>query len=415
MLNVDSIKIIIVPHASSRYSGDCAIKAFETIKNKTISNVIVLSTDHNLRQMNETVFHSEPVFHSEHSYYNIKQYIDKYTNNIKRDIYYVNENTIENIQEIKNKIENNTLIIANTDLSHKNGRFKETVSSLKELMQIDSNTIKNIITNEKLNKNDLCGYYVIKLLHKLFDFKIFYPRIMSYYNSQQYYPFEDIIDITKTSVVSYVSIVLTTEVYYSNNNNRFLTKILTDFEQQLLIKMARTSILNKLDNNIDVWNLYCPALEQEFDVFITLWKNKILRGCTGSLNNSKRINENVIEYSINSAFHDKRFNLVELNEMKNIKIDITILDKMKPITLNDYLNKNIYMEGRDGIYMENVAFYLPSVIIEQKWTKEEQLKNLCNKGGYNNNCYLKSKTDLFYNEGFEIKEKNNYMIKVKID
>lgn len=81
MLNPNDIKIIIVPHASSRYSGNCAIKAFETIKNKNISNVIVLSTDHNLGD-------------SEHSYYNIKQYIDKYIGNKPRKIYYVNEHTV---------------------------------------------------------------------------------------------------------------------------------------------------------------------------------------------------------------------------------------------------------------------------------------------------------------------------------
>lgn len=373
-MDPNKIKYIIVPHASAYYSGLCAELAFKEVKNKKVSNIIVLSTDHGLGN-------------EEHSYENIKYLIDKYFKSIPIKVYYVNETyKIENIQK---NIQEKTLIIANTDLTHANGRFNTTISNLSELMKIDSQTIKDICERKKTpNIENLCGYYVIECLNQVLTNYKFYPRVVSYYNSQQIHEEFKELDVNE-SVVSYVSIVFTTKKYNFNN-------LLSNFEKKLLLKIARTSIEGK--------SLYffTPSINLNYGVFVTLYINNELRGCIGTLYNDNTIYTNVVNEAKNSAYHDYRFNSVSKDEIKKLSISITILDKLQKITLSEYLNTNKYKEGQDGIYLKNVAYFLPSVITEQKWTKEEQLIELCKKGRRKDICY--KDIELLYNKGYTFKD-----------
>lgn len=100
-------------------------------------------------------------------------------------------------------------------------------------------------------------------------------------------------------------------------------------------------ILNVEEDDLD------NSLKEKKGVFVTLWKNQSLRGCIGSLEGTKPIFEGVIENTLASALYDPRFSPLSKEELKDIKIEISIIEPLKKLPdfkkekdLLDYLDKN---------------------------------------------------------------------------
>ncbi|HLC86778.1 MAG TPA: AmmeMemoRadiSam system protein A [Candidatus Nanoarchaeia archaeon] len=117
--------------------------------------------------------------------------------------------------------------------------------------------------------------------------------------------------------------------------------------------------------------------------FVTLTKNKKLRGCIGSLESRKELWKDVQENVINSAFHDPRFMPLKKEELKAIKIEISVLTKPKKIeakdaeSLLDKIDKNMGLILKKG--------YQSSTFLPQVWEeipdKEGFLEELSLKAG----------------------------------
>ena len=193
-----------------------------------------------------------------------------------------------------------------------------------------------------------------------------------------------------------------------------MKNLLTNYERMYLVMLARKSIqtrLNRTMNELGVsrYAIKSPAFELGRGIFVTLKRNNKLRGCIGTLSINKSILENVIHYARQSAFNDSRFPPVR--SLSGIDLSISVLADKRKITLEDYLHKNKYIPGNDGIELAIIkngirssGFFLPSVYLEQGWNKVQQLEHLCSKAGLSNTkCYLgkNDKVELYYMEGFE--------------
>lgn len=147
--------------------------------------------------------------------------------------------------------------------------------------------------------------------------------------------------------------------------------------------------------------------------FITWRTKKILRGCIGTFK-SKNLGENLMEYAIESAFNDSRFDPINLKEVEDLSCEVSLLSST--VKCKNYLDWEL---GKDGIIMNYGVYratYLPDVGIEQGWSKEETLKELLYKSGYdgeiNNKVlqnlslekYRTSKTELNYLDYLKIKK-----------
>src|SRR4030042_914912 len=175
---------------------------------------------------------------------------------------------------------------------------------------------------------------------------------------------------------------------------------LTDNDRKFLLKLARESIENYVNNrplpNFDKKAL-SQVLREDGASFVTLTYKGYLRGCVGALDPYQCLTEDVREHAIAAAFEDYRFPPVRAAEVGDIKIEISYLTRpevMKynnPIDLLEILRPNI--DGviiRDGMRR---ATFLPQV-----WVKipdpEEFLGQLCMKMGSPPDLWRRKKIDV---------------------
>ncbi|HEY8241539.1 MAG TPA: AmmeMemoRadiSam system protein A, partial [Kiritimatiellia bacterium] len=99
--------------------------------------------------------------------------------------------------------------------------------------------------------------------------------------------------------------------------------------------------------------------------FVTLEKEKCLRGCIGTLSAHDPLGVDTARNAYNAAFRDPRFPPVQKNEVASIEIHISILSPPEPFPVadeDDLLAK--LRPGVDGVIItdgSNHATFLPSV------------------------------------------------------
>jgi len=138
----------------------------------------------------------------------------------------------------------------------------------------------------------------------------------------------------------------------------------------------------------------CPASIPDTDdyaLFVT-WNKKgregeraQLRGCIGTLS-PLNLRRGIHTYTLASAFRDKRFRPISIEELENLSVSVSILyDFMSTRDVYDW------QVGVHGIIIDFCdkgetysATYLPEVCVEQGWTKEECISSLIRKSGYRN-------------------------------
>lgn len=262
--------------------------------------------------------------------------------------------------------------------------------------------------------------------------KLFYSRVSCYYTSlsRQYidiFNFNNnqlnhILDIPNSTIssVSYAGVVFTTQSSIQNRKLRKIDMICSQYEKIALLGLAKEQLYYKLENNSGsssngikmpdnlIRPISSPVFNLNLGVFVTLHQQGYLRGCIGTLetnNDEHSIESNVKKYVIEAALRDNRFSPVKMKDFNMLEFSITILNNMKPITLNDYFGSKFTL-GYNGILIANgkkQGYFLPSVAPEFGYNKQELLEELCtNKMGNNTKeCFRTSNVQLFYNEGLE--------------
>jgi len=122
-----------------------------------------------------------------------------------------------------------------------------------------------------------------------------------------------------------------------------------------------------------------PALETPRATFVTLHAQGMLRGCIGSLEPQAPLYASVHENAVSAALRDPRFPSVTARELPLLKVDVSILSPIEPIT-----GPEAFRLGEHGIILEkgwHRAVYLPEVAPEQGWTVEQTLCSLSEKAG----------------------------------
>lgn len=260
------------------------------------------------------------------------------------------------------------------------------------------------------------------------NYKI-YPRLVCYYSSLQkleininnFNPYQcfKTLDITNSndSSVSYGSIIFTTQPYISKKS-RHIDSLMTQFEKLALLSLARDHLYIKLAKihipNHLILPIASPVFKLPLGVFCTINTDQNeLRGCIGTTetyDTDNTIETNVKKFVEEAAFNDSRFNPIQPFEYNRIQLSLTILYKLKKISLTDYF-KNKFILGKDGIlinYNNLIGYFLPSVAKEFNYNKKELLEELCkNKMGLlSKQCYLDQNIKLYFNEGYEFSEKD---------
>ena len=184
---------------------------------------------------------------------------------------------------------------------------------------------------------------------------------------------------------------------------------LTEIEKRFLLKLSRDTLEEYFvaGKKLEIDEKKVPKnLREKRATFVTLFKNGELRGCVGQILPKLPLHKDVMNNTLSAAFSDTRFPQVKYDELKDLKIEISILTVPKRIIYDDAsdLLKKI-KPGEYGIILQSGFFqatFLPDVWKELP-KKEDFLTNLSLKAGLAPDAWKNPETEFFYyrTESFE--------------
>lgn len=161
---------------------------------------------------------------------------------------------------------------------------------------------------------------------------------------------------------------------------------------EFLVKAARKSIEDHLreETEFEPSADYPEKMDENRGVFVTLNKypSGELRGCVGFVEPIKPLITAVEEAAVLSATNDVRFPSLELEELENVTLEVTVLTKPELIETEEpreYLGK--IEVGRDGLIVKafgkvkKSGLLLPQVPTQYGWNPEKFLNQTCKKAG----------------------------------
>jgi len=158
-------------------------------------------------------------------------------------------------------------------------------------------------------------------------------------------------------------------------------------EKRMMLQIARNSIASLYDNstqeNFD-YSKY-PILNSYKGAFVTLTKDRNLRGCIGYIISDIPLYKTIEDAAKQAAIGDPRFPKLTKDEFEKIAIEISILSEPFPMESYDDI-----VVGKHGLILTEQGrrgLLLPQVPIEHNMNKEEFLSALCEKAGFHYNLW----------------------------
>ena len=145
---------------------------------------------------------------------------------------------------------------------------------------------------------------------------------------------------------------------------------LAEEERGELLELARRSVehqvrTGRLLRPDPEWVARRPRFQPARGVFVTLEKAGALRGCVGEIEPQRALHAAVIRAAAEAAMHDTRFAPVEVSELDEIALSVTVLGAPTPFAARDPEALLAEIEpGRDGVVLEyegRRSTFLPQV------------------------------------------------------
>lgn len=173
--------------------------------------------------------------------------------------------------------------------------------------------------------------------------------------------------------------------------------------QKILLSLARQAIKEYISSGkIIEYKTDNKELITPQAVFVTLTKKGQLRGCIGTTFPQYPLYQAVINMAIAAATEDPRFPQVTLEELDDIKIEISVLSPLKRVFSHKEIKEKVHgvvvrSGGKSGLFLPQVWEQLPK--------KEQFLSELCwGKAGLPPNAWQDPKTELYVFTVFAFEE-----------
>jgi AmmeMemoRadiSam system protein B/AmmeMemoRadiSam system protein A len=155
---------------------------------------------------------------------------------------------------------------------------------------------------------------------------------------------------------------------------------LSEEEKRILKELAYNTIKAKLEGkSLPTIEKPTGKLLERRGAFVTIHKNKQLRGCIGYVEGHRPLWETVRDMAIQAAFHDPRFPPLSAEEFPYIDIEISVLTPLEPLkNISDIEIGKHGLVVRKGFYS---GLLLPQVAAEYGWSRETFLEWTCRKAG----------------------------------
>lgn len=423
------LKILLVPHAGMEYSGAVAAAGFKQIQGQDYHRVIILGASHRaffntaavfdrgswetplgkivvdedlaekiLDQREKIIVDIQP--HTEEPSLEIElPFLQKSLDDFKIVPILLGQVTKPTLEALSKKIAENldeqTLLVISSDLSH--------YPSWEIANKVDSETISAILTGKvatfaatltKLEEKHYpgldtcaCGQEAIEVgLHVAELLNLTEIKKIKYANSGDLPTGKEGVTPDKSRVVGYGAIG-----FWETLSDGQLDQQ----AQKETLELARKTLEDYLSlHPAPTFSPQSPLLLKPRGAFVTLRKNGELRGCIGEFEPKEPLYQVIQEMAIAAATKDPRFSPVTGSELKDIKIEISVMTPKKKI--DDW--KKIEL-GKQGVVIQKgfqSGTFLPQVATETGWNLEEFLGQLCSqKAGLSFDCYKDPTINLY--------------------
>ncbi len=429
-------KILIVPHAGLDYSGQIAAWGFRQLAGKNYTRIILLGASHRAffdyaavdigclwetplgkieidEKLAEKMIDEEKIIadsgphQEEHSLEIELIFLQKVLKNFKIVPILISQTDSQLIntlaQKISENLDDNTLLVVSTDLSH--------YPPYEIANKVDLETIRAILTGkvkkfsktiQKLESQNYpgaetyaCGAEAVKVGLRVAEILNLEFKKIRYANSGD-------ISQQKDQVVGYAAIIGFQKIAE-------ISQPLDKNAQKEALQIARRTLQQYLTTPNLSHNPNSPknkSLLSSLGAFVTLRNRGQLRGCIGEFEPDKPLYRVIQEMAIEAAAYDPRFYPVTAKELPEITIEISVLTPKKKIKSWREIEL-----GKHGVVIRkgsNAGTFLPQVATETGWNLEEFLSHLCSdKAGLPSNCYKNPATDIFVFEA-QVFEENKF-------
>ena len=184
--------------------------------------------------------------------------------------------------------------------------------------------------------------------------------------------------------------------------------LLSQTEGQLALQLARLYAESAVTGKPPRGD---PELTEIFTekrgVFVTLTKCGDLRGCIGFPFPVIPLADAIKDAAQHAAVNDPRFYPVNEGELRQIKIEVTILTQPLLLECEPGERPSAVIVGRHGLIAEmngHTGLLLPQVAVEYGWDAEEFLRETCNKAGLHPDAWTNASCNILTFEGQIFKE-----------
>lgn len=255
------------------------------------------------------------------------------------------------------------ILIATTDLSHYKPHIRARSIDERTIKTIEEGDALKLLKEVERGEIEMCGSGPVAVLLQIAKkMGAESPLLLSYKTS---------FDATKKmehEVVGYASFFIHKK------------EVLSEKAKKALLNMARSAIKAAIEGEEIVFpkevdeELLC-----ERGVFVTLKKKDTLRGCIGFIKPPAPLYKAVAFSAIKAATEDIRFPPLTAEELKDVKIQISVLSNLSRIH-----DPSIIKPGLHGLYIvagPNTGVLLPQVATEYSLSREAFLSLCCRKAG----------------------------------
>jgi AmmeMemoRadiSam system protein B/AmmeMemoRadiSam system protein A len=400
---------LVAPHAGYRFSGQVAAYGYKEIQDSAIQKVILIGASHHVGFKGASIYTAgsfrtplgdvkinEPLankllddtadvtfypeaYSREHSLEVQLPFLQA----VLKDFSIVpiligtpTKKTYDHlIDTLSEMIDEKTLIIASTDLSHYHDYTSAMAMDGKIISAIERLSAGDTAKLLQSGQSELCGVYPVLITMEVARRAgADYGMLFKYANSG---------DVTneKEKVVGYSSM-------------GFIASPLSDNEKKELLTLAKDTIEQYVSSGrVAERNTQNPRFRADGAVFVTIKKNGSLRGCIGNIQPVMSLYQSVIKNAIAAASGDPRFSPLSKEDLADIEVEVSILSPLLPLkdTGNIQVGKHglvIRKGGQSGIL-------LPQVPAEFGWDRDTFLEMVCLKAGLPKNAWKDAELHIF--------------------
>jgi hypothetical protein len=413
------IFMLLSPHAGYGYSGQTAGFGFKLIKSKSYKTVIVLGTSHhkifsgaavysqgafvtslgkiNINEdfvnriigKNSEIFVDESAFTKEHSVELQLPFLQKSLKNFKIVPLIVGDCSLEVCKKIMLALKeaiaqrDDVLLIVSSDLYHG--------YDFQEADKVD------VFTIDLIKKMDYQGLYYALREGKSQACGGIGIVIGLWLATEMGYNNVEVLSQTNSALVTGKAVkgewtvgYTSCAVFKSREEN-----MLDIAQRKKLLILARKTIDNYLKTGKKLDSIETNLLlNQKMGAFVTLTQNGQLRGCIGNLIGRQPLYLTIRDMAIEAATDDPRFKSLTQAELKDVRIEVSVLSPLERINSVDKIEL-----GKHGVLVRkgmHSGVFLPQVATETGWSKEEFLNNLCSqKAGLSAHAWQDKNVELY--------------------